>query len=97
MAKLSEEQMEKGRDLFVEKHPRIQARIRAVSQEEAECMGVSLKELVMVEVMRAVEEEAAAVGESSHDYFLRFVADSEEQRQKMIAENQQEINKFLGI
>lgn len=87
MPALTPEQITQGLARFLAKNPSIQCKIDALTEREADLLGVPLDEWRHLEVHKEVAKAAASLGEDGHEYFLRFVANTEEEYAALVAAN----------
>lgn len=95
MPKLTEEQMAKGRKLFLDGYPAVKSQIEALTEAEAEAMCTTLEHLRTVETMKALERVARQLGKDSHELFLSCVADTAEEFAALVTAHRQEIRTIL--
>lgn len=97
MAKLSDEQMKKGRERFLAGNPEIKREIDSLNEAVAEAMCTTLERYKEVETMKALEKVARAAGIDSHELFLSCVADTAEELQEMLNARNKSIKSALGL
>jgi len=95
MPELTPEQMAQGLARFFAKNPHIKCKIDALTEREADILGVPLDEWRHIEAHKEISKAAASFGEDSHEFFLRFVANSEEEYAAMVAANRAAIQAAL--
>ena len=97
MTKLTTEQMATGRTRFLAGYPEIKARIDALTQFEADALGVTLDHLRESETMRALRETAQAKGVDCIELFWSCIADTAAELGDMLARRDEAIKRNLGL
>jgi hypothetical protein len=95
--KLSAEQIDTGRQRFLDAHPQIKAQVLSAPQSVADALGVQLAEVHNTDTDQAIAEMARQAGEDANDFFLRFVLDNEAERQKWIQARREATERALGL
>lgn len=95
MPKLTEEQMARGRERFLDGYPDIKRRIQSLTAAEADAMCTTLEKLRAIETMKAVSQVARALGKDSQELFFSCVADTAEEFAMLVAASRQEIKAIL--
>lgn len=95
MPALTPEQNAYGLAQFLARAPDLKRQIDALTEREADCLGVSLEEFRRSKTQIAIAEAAQLSGEDNHEFFLRFVAKSEEEYAVMVAANRASIQAAL--
>lgn len=85
MAKLTDEQMARGREHFLAGYPEIKQQIEALTEDQAEASCTTLGKLRIIETMKALEQAARAAGKDSHELFLSCIADTAEEFSALMA------------
>jgi len=94
---LSKEQIELGYNRFLAQHPEASTRVKAVTLEHADILGVDLGELRRVEVAQALNESAANRGIDGFEYLLRFAIDTESEREQIMQANRESTDRALRL
>ena len=97
MNKLTPEQWEKGRKRFLDGHPEIKQKIEALTQSEADALGVSLELLRESETMRELREVARIKGMDSTELFWSCIADTAEELKAMLERRDAALKRNLGL
>ena len=95
--KLSEEQLAKGRKRFLDGYPNIRLYIDALTQQEADAMGITLERLRETETMRYLRKVADATGIDSTELFWSGIADTAEELGQMLERQDAAMKLHLGI
>lgn len=97
MSKLNAEQLAKGRKRFLDGHPEIKRKIEALTQSEADAMGVSLELLRETETMHELSEVASVKGIDSTELFWSCIADTAEEFRAMLDRRNASLKRNLGL
>ncbi|MFP3507519.1 DUF6388 family protein [Burkholderia sp. SIMBA_062] len=97
MDKISADQLAKGRERFLDGHPEIKRKIEALTQAEADALGISLGLLRESETMRELREVARAKGIDSTELFWSCIADTAEEFRAMLERRDASIKRSLGL
>jgi hypothetical protein len=97
VAKLTDEQLAKGRQRFLEGYAHIKARIDALTQAQADALGITLDDLRESETMRELREVARIKNVDSTELFWRWIADTEAELQEMLDRRDTDLKRILGI
>ena len=94
---LTQEQLAKGRKRFLDGHPDVRARIDAISQAEADALGITLEMLRETETMRELRLVAQANGLDSTELFWSCIADTADELGEMLARRDANMKRALGL
>ncbi len=97
MTKFTADQLAKGRKRFLDGHPEIRCKIDAITQAEADALGISLEHLRVSETMRELREVARAKGIDSTELFWSCIADTAEEFGAMLEHRDALIKRNIGI
>ncbi|MFV8598615.1 DUF6388 family protein [Ralstonia pseudosolanacearum] len=97
MTKLTSDQLAKGRKRFLDGHPEIKRRIEALTQAEADGLGISLELFRESETMRELREVAGAKGIDSTEFFWSCIADTAEEFGAMLERRDALIKRNLNL
>lgn len=95
--KLTEEQLAKGRKRFLDGYPKIRLYIDALTQREADAMGITLEHLRETETMRYLGQVANATGIDSTELFWSGIADTAEELGQMLERQEVAMKLHLGV
>jgi len=96
MPELTADQMAKGRKRFLDGHPDIARRIDALTQAEADALGISLDQLREIETMRDLRNVASAKGLDATELFWSCIADTAQELGAMLEHRDALIKRALG-
>lgn len=96
MTKLTADQLAKGRKRFLDGHPEIKLKIEALTQAEADALGISLDHLRESETMRELREVASAKRIDSTELFWSCIADTAEEFAAMVEHRDAAMTRALG-
>jgi hypothetical protein len=94
---LSEEQLETAYNRFLAEHPEVSVRVKAITLESADALGVDLRDLRRVEVAKALEEFAASCGLDVFEYLLGYAVETQSERQKIMHSRREAIEQAIGL
>ena len=94
---LSKEQIETGYNRFLAQHPEATVRVKAVTLELADILGVDLGELRCVETANALSEAAASRGIDGFEYLLHFAVDTESERGRILQASRESMQWAIGL
>lgn len=97
MSKLTDQQRAKGRERFLGGNPSVKARIDALSQVEADHLGITLDHYRESETMRELQSYAHAQGRDSVELFWSCVADTADELRVMLEKHDAAIKRNLGL
>jgi hypothetical protein len=96
MTKFTADQLAKGRKRFLDGHPEIKRKIEALTQAEADALGISLEHFRESETMRELRNVASAKGIDSAELFWSCIADTAEEFGAMLEHRDAQIKRSLG-
>jgi len=97
MSKFTDEQLAKGRARFLAGQPEVKTRIEALTQADADALGITLEHLRESETMRALRELARAKNLDSMELFWSCIADTAEEFAEIMERHNEAVKKHLGI
>jgi len=97
MAKFTSEQLQKGRTRFLDGHRDIKARIDALTQQEADALGITLEHLREIETMRELRDVAHIKNIDSQELFWSYLADTAAELGEMLERRDAAEKRALGI
>jgi hypothetical protein len=96
MPKLTEMQLAKVAHLFLANNSATAARVVAITQTDADILGVSLEELRQVEIFSSINNFAHENGRDPAELLFTLAASSVEEFDRMWKEHQVELAKASG-
>lgn len=95
MPTLTAEQQAQGLARFLERNPDIKRRIDSLTEQEADILGLSLDDLRINCTHQELAKVAASEDVDGHEFFLSFVANSDEEYAAMVSANRAAIKALL--
>lgn len=87
----------RGKQLFFERHPNLLREADAITEQDAEIRGKSISELKEIAKYRAVAGAAKAMGKDSLMMLLELGSSSKEELDQLIAAQNAQIKKSIGM